>query len=40
MCVQVVAGWLRERARSCDGALADPAYAIMRLADELDPPLA
>jgi len=38
MCVQVVAGWLRERARSCDGALADPAYAIMRLADEIDPP--
>jgi len=40
VCALVVAGWLRERARSHDGALADPAYAIMRLADELDPPLA
>jgi len=34
MCVMVVAGWLRERARSGDGV------AVMRLADELDPPIA
>ena len=38
MCVQVVAGWLRERARSCDGFADFPADVITRLADELDPP--
>ena len=35
VCVQVVAGWLRERARSGDY----PADVIGRLADELDPPI-
>ena len=35
MCAQVVAGWLRERARSADY----PAEVIGRLADELDPPV-
>ena len=35
VCVQVVAGWLRERARSGDY----PADVIARLADELDPPV-
>jgi hypothetical protein len=38
MCVQVVAGWLRERARSWDRPGCYPADAITRLADELDPP--
>lgn len=35
VCVQVVAGWLRERGRSGDY----PAEVIGRLADELDPPV-
>ena len=35
MCALVVAGWLRERARSGDY----PADVIGRLADELDPPI-
>jgi len=38
MCVQVVASWLRERARSCGGFADYPADVITRLADEIDPP--
>lgn len=40
MCVLVVAGWLREQARSWHGETDyHPADVIARQADKLDPPL-